>query len=131
MGEVVGGTLVIHGVLKRGTYSEEKVETFRAYERDNVNGLYDFHLTDSGNQNAITYTFCPDASEFSLSPSTGLVWILFITAQVGLALLPVADQESQNTFQRVGLISMRDDTPFQLVPTDLEHEQLRTTINII
>jgi hypothetical protein len=132
MGEVIGGTLVICGVLRRGLVSKKRERPL--YVKDPWITLYNFYLLSS-NEDAtsnITYVFVPDTSDFSTS--TTALWLFFITPQVGLALLPVSSshpQRSPNSFERVGLIELDKEDRIKYSAVNLQDEKFRTTINIV
>lgn len=132
MGEVIGGTLVICGVLRRDLVSKKRERPL--YDKDRSITLYDFYLLSS-NEDAtsdITYKFVPDTSDFSTS--TTALWLFFITPQVGLALLPVSSshpQTSANSFERVGLIELDKKGSSEYSAANLQDEKFRTTINIV
>lgn len=130
MGEVVGGVLVICGILRRGIMSRMKAVGFG----NSLKIAYDFHLIYMVEDLTarVPYTFRPDITDFSASSND--LWIMFLTPRTGLALLPVEgsrDQESPSTFERVGLISIKSNTPTELIPKNLNHEKFRTTISVI
>ena len=139
MGEVASGLLTIRGVLKRGLVSVEKVPTFRA--AGHCVTLYDFHVDSPGDAIAeVTYTFVPDTTDFQVTTATEMgIWIVFMTPQVGIALLPVvgsaldAEQGKEiATFERVGLVRTRwRSVDPEWFAGDSYHEEFRTTINIV
>ena len=132
IGEVTGGILVICGALRRGLLSKQRERSL--YSQDQSVTLYDFSLLCLNGDviHDTIYTFVPDTSDFSASTTT--LWFLFITPQVGLALLPVSfshPQKSTNTFERVGLIRMDSGHSIAWSTASLRDEKFRSTINIV
>lgn len=129
MGEVLGGILVIRGVLRRGSLQKgPSCHNGRLTNRLRFNLL----CPNKDAASDSSYTFDPDTSDFSV-PNTTL-WFFNITPQVGLGLIqlsPSHPQYSMYTFERVGLIEMKDRHELPALAANLQDEKTRTTITIV